>query len=108
MDMLDKIKNNNIIVADRETIVCTNLSNKYATGGNISDKEIKLATTYGKMLNDLNKQKQFNKKIEQNAKVNSFAKANGITIDNNNILWEFLWECSHRYNCKKIMWDMSQ
>lgn len=87
MDMLDKIKNNNIIVADRETIVCTNLSNKYATGGNISDKEIKLATTYGKMLNDLNKQKQFNKKIEQNAKVNSFAKANGITIDNNNIIY---------------------
>jgi len=36
MDMLDKIKNNNIIVADRETIVCTNLSNKFAEGGAIA------------------------------------------------------------------------
>ena len=37
MDMLDKIKNNNIIVADRETIVCTNLSNKFAEGGTIDN-----------------------------------------------------------------------
>jgi len=35
MNMLDGIKNQNIIVADRDTIVCTNLSRQYANGGTI-------------------------------------------------------------------------
>jgi|688.fasta_scaffold15615_22 hypothetical protein len=35
MDMLDDIKNENIIVADRDKIVCTNLSIQYANGGEI-------------------------------------------------------------------------
>jgi hypothetical protein len=35
MDMLDGIKNENIIVADKDTIVCTNLSMQYDKGGEI-------------------------------------------------------------------------
>ena len=45
-----------------------------------------IATTYGKMLNELNKEKQFNKKIEKKAQVDKFAKNNDITIDSNNII----------------------
>jgi hypothetical protein len=39
MDMLDSIKNENIIVADRDTIVCTNLSMQYDIGGEIDKQD---------------------------------------------------------------------
>jgi DNA polymerase III sliding clamp (beta) subunit (PCNA family) len=39
MDMLDGIKNENIIVADRDKIVCTNLSMKYNKGGKIDKQD---------------------------------------------------------------------
>jgi hypothetical protein len=43
MDMLDDIKNKNIIIADRDTIVCTNISMQYAKGGDFD--EIKIGDT---------------------------------------------------------------
>ena len=39
------------------------------------------------MLNDLSKEKQFNKKIELNSKVKNFEKQNEISIDQNNIIY---------------------
>jgi len=39
MDMLDDIKNKNIIVADRDTIVCTNISMQFAHGGDVPNED---------------------------------------------------------------------
>jgi hypothetical protein len=59
---------------------------QYALGGGVGD-EISIATKYGKMLNEISKEKQFNKKIELNSQLNQFAKQNEISIDNNNIIY---------------------
>jgi hypothetical protein len=61
-------------------------SQEYANGGGVGD-EISIATKYGKMLNEISKEKQFNKKIELNSQLNQFAKQNEISIDNNNIIY---------------------
>lgn len=53
--------------------------NYFADGG--------IVTTYAKMLNELNKEKQFNKKIDKKSQLDRFAKSNEITIDNNNIIY---------------------
>lgn len=37
IDMIDDIKNKNIIIADRDTIVCTNLSMQFADGGRVDE-----------------------------------------------------------------------
>jgi hypothetical protein len=60
-----------------------NESFKYEGGGDLEN----IASTYGKMLNDLSKEKQFNKKMEKNAIINRYAKQHDITIDNNNIIY---------------------
>jgi hypothetical protein len=39
------------------------------------------------MLNEISKEKQFNKKIELNSQLNQFAKQNEISIDHNNIIY---------------------
>jgi hypothetical protein len=58
MDMLDKIENNNIIVADRDTIVCENISDKFEQGGIIpasgmlTTKDKKNKLDYKKVGND--------------------------------------------------------
>jgi hypothetical protein len=39
MDMLDGIKNKNIIIADRDTIVCTNISTQFAHGGDVPNED---------------------------------------------------------------------
>jgi hypothetical protein len=78
-----------------------NRSDKYAAGfkGNIREKLADggetgkmakggmIVNTYARMLNELNKEKQFNKKIEKKSQLDKFAKSNDITIDNNNIIY---------------------
>jgi hypothetical protein len=39
MDMLDGIKNEKIIIADRDTIVCTNISTQFAHGGDVPNED---------------------------------------------------------------------
>jgi len=60
-------------------------SGSYAKGGGVGD-EISIAMQYGKILNDLNKEKQFNKRIDLNSTLNKFVKQNEISIDNNDII----------------------
>ena len=60
---------------------------KFSKGGGVGDSEIKIAILYGKMLNELNKEKQFNKKIEKKSLLDKFSKSNGLTIDHNNIIY---------------------
>jgi hypothetical protein len=60
---------------------------QFDNGGGVGNSEIKIATLYGKMLNELAKEKQFNKKIEKKSLLDKFSKSNGITIDNNNIIY---------------------
>ena len=59
---------------------------KLKDGGSVGNSEIEIATLYGKMLNQLGKEKQFNKKFEKKVELDKFSKSNGITIDNNNII----------------------
>ena len=58
----------------------------FKNGGRVGNSEIEIATLYGKMLNQLGKEKQFNKKFEKKVELDKFSKSNGITIDNNNII----------------------
>jgi len=60
----------------------------FADGGVMAKGGIvDIAISYGEMLNELSKEKQFNKKIEKKKQVDNFAKSNGITMDSNNIIY---------------------
>ena len=82
----------------------------YAGGGQLEN----IAITYGKMLNDLSKEKQFNKKMEKNAIVNKYAKENDITIDNNNIIYikgekiAFIDKINQKTGQLKTNWDIKK
>jgi len=81
-----------------------------AKGGSV-DGVIK---TYAKMLNELSKEKQFNKKIEKKSQLDKFAKSNEITIDNNNIIYikgerfGFIDKINQKTGQEKANWELKK
>ena len=87
---------------------------KFDNGGGVGNSEIKIATLYGKMLNELAKEKQFNKKIEKKSLLDKFSKSNGITIDNNNIIYvngvkvAFIDKINQKTGQEKSNWEIKK